>query len=39
MNKLAPIPNNQGGFNRMADDGSGNGLTFDSTFTADHWIS
>lgn len=39
MNRLTPIPNNQGGFNRMADDGSGNGLTFDAAFTADHWIS
>jgi len=39
MNRLTPIPNNQGGFNNMADDGSGNGLTFDSAFTADHWIS
>lgn len=39
MNRLTQIPNNQGGFNRMADDGSGNGLTFDAGFEADHWIS
>jgi hypothetical protein len=39
MNRLTAIPNNQGGFNRMADDGSGNGLTFDTGFEADHWIS
>lgn len=39
MNRLTQIPNNQGGFNNMADDGSGNGLTFDTAFTADHWIS
>jgi len=39
MNRLAPIPNNQGGFNRMADDGTGNGMTFDTGFAADHWIS
>ena len=39
MNRLTPIANNQGNFNRMADDGSGNGLTFDAGFTADHWIS
>src|SRR5207237_2590940 len=39
MNRLTTIPNNQGGFNRMADDGSGNGLTFDTVFSADHWIS
>jgi hypothetical protein len=39
MNKLSAIGNNQGNFNRMADDGSGNGLTFDSGFGADHWIA
>jgi hypothetical protein len=39
MNRLMPIPNNQGGFNRMADEGTGNGLTFDTGFAADHWIS
>jgi hypothetical protein len=38
MNRLTPIPNNQGNFNAMADDGSGNGLTFDPVFAADHWI-
>ncbi|GBC91558.1 hypothetical protein HRbin15_00012 [bacterium HR15] len=27
-----------GGLNRMGDDGSGNGLTFDSGFEADYWI-
>lgn len=27
------------GLNRMGDDGSGNGLTFDSAFSADHWLS
>src|SRR5262249_34439218 len=27
------------GLQRMADDGSGNGLTFDSGFSADYWIS
>ncbi|MDM7460619.1 MAG: PEP-CTERM sorting domain-containing protein [bacterium] len=26
------------GLNRMGDDGSGNGLTFDSDFAADYWI-
>ena len=39
MNRLTPLATDQGGFNRMADDGSGNGLTFDSGFAADHWIS
>lgn len=28
-----------GGLNRMGDDGSGNGLTFDAGFTANHWLS
>ncbi len=27
-----------GGLNRMGDDGTGNGLTFDSGFEADYWI-
>lgn len=27
-----------GGLNRMGDDGSGNGLTFDAAFTPDYWI-
>jgi hypothetical protein len=27
-----------GGLNRMGDDGSGNGLTFDQGFEADYWI-
>lgn len=27
-----------GGLNRMGDNGSGNGLTFDSDFEADYWI-
>lgn len=27
------------GLNRMGDDGSGNGLTFDTGFEADYWIS
>jgi len=27
------------GLNRMGDDGSGNGLTFDEDFAADYWIS
>lgn len=27
-----------GGLNRMGDDGSGNGLTFDTGFEADYWI-
>ncbi|GIV08374.1 MAG: hypothetical protein KatS3mg019_0465 [Fimbriimonadales bacterium] len=27
-----------GGLNRMGDDGSGNGLTFDAGFEADYWI-
>jgi RHS repeat-associated protein len=26
------------GLNRMGDDGSGNGLTFEAVFTADYWI-
>lgn len=27
------------GLNRMGDDGSGNGLTFDADFAADYWLS
>jgi hypothetical protein len=41
QNRLAG--NNAGvdfnGLNRMGDDGSGNGLTFDSNFQADYWLS
>lgn len=39
MNKLTPLGTDQGNFNRMANDGSGNGMTFDAGFTADRWIS
>lgn len=28
-----------GGLNRMGDDGSGNGLTFDGAFAPDYWLS
>lgn len=38
-NRLLGANSNQGGFLRMADDGSGNGLTFDAGFNADYWIS
>ncbi len=39
QNRLLGSNSNQGGFLRMADDGSGNGLTFDAGFNADTWIS
>ena len=38
-NRLLGTNSNQGGFLRMADDGSGNGLTFDAGFDADYWVS
>ncbi|MEO5616821.1 MAG: hypothetical protein ABIS67_03540 [Candidatus Eisenbacteria bacterium] len=38
-NRLLGTNSNQGGFLNMADDGSGNGLTFDTGFGADYWIS
>jgi len=38
-NRLLITNSNQGGFLRMADDGSGNGLIFDTGFDADYWIS
>jgi len=38
-NRLLGTNSNQGGFLRMADDGSGNGLIFDSGFEADYWVS
>lgn len=39
MNRLTPLTTDQGSFNRMADEGTGNGLTFDTGFDADHWVS
>jgi hypothetical protein len=42
-NHLTPLGTDQGNFNRMADNtggvGTPNGLTFDTGFTADRWIS
>jgi len=38
-NRLLMTNSNQGGFLRMADDGSGNGLTFETGFDADYWVS
>ena len=38
-NRLLGTNSNQGGFLRMCDDGSGNGLIFETGFEADYWIS
>ncbi len=38
-NRLLGTNSNQGGFLRMCDDGSGNGLIFDTNFEADYWFS
>lgn len=37
QNRLQPVAG-AGGLNRLADEGTGNGLTFDSAFTADRFI-
>ena len=40
MGTLSPlVPTDQGSFNRMAANGAAQGLTFDTAFTANRWIS